>query len=297
MRTVSIIVPLYNKVDYIASCLDSLRAQTFTDFQVLVVDDGSTDGSAQIAHNYSQIDPRIFLFRQPHAGVSIARNRGLQAALHSGSEFIGFVDADDRVSANMLADLIRQMYMSPSAAAIRCGQLIHEPCGKIYSRSYMPRGSEIALSAQSDDLAQPQAITALGSELYFQMFGRVRKSLLSTGNALYRSSVLAKHNLRFEEHLHHFEDVLFNAQFFAENLPILLTAQPLYNIRVVPDSQSRSVHHVQELRTSYDILVREVKKLQLDNKIAKKMALSFWIYRCVVRATILRMKAAETLRK
>ncbi|MCL2680433.1 MAG: glycosyltransferase family 2 protein, partial [Coriobacteriia bacterium] len=111
---VSVIVPLYNKAAYIKACLDSLCAQTFAHMRIIVVDDGSTDGSAEIVLNYSSYDKRVFLVRQRRAGVSAARNHGLYLALASKSEFIGFVDADDYVSPHMYAELVRQLQAFPS---------------------------------------------------------------------------------------------------------------------------------------------------------------------------------------
>ncbi len=88
----SIIIPLFNKASTIRRALDSVLAQSFQEFEVIVVDDGSTDDGAEIVHKYVTIDPRIRLLHQSNGGVSSARNSGIQA---SQNEYIVFLDADD----------------------------------------------------------------------------------------------------------------------------------------------------------------------------------------------------------
>ena len=80
MPLVTVVIPAYNAEKYIEETLDSLRAQTLTDWQALIVDDGSTDATAQIAGNAAAKDARFRLIRQENAGVSAARNRGLSEA-------------------------------------------------------------------------------------------------------------------------------------------------------------------------------------------------------------------------
>lgn len=95
---ISVVIPLYNKATSISSTLECVLNQTFTDWEVVVVDDGSTDDSANIVSSMG--DSRIRLIRQPNAGVSAARNRG---AIEAEGEFIAFLDADDEWDKNYLS--------------------------------------------------------------------------------------------------------------------------------------------------------------------------------------------------
>jgi len=91
---ISFIVPIYNAEHYLPSCIESLRAQTEKELQIILIDDGSTDGSYAVAQSFAAQDPRIMVLQQTHAGQSAARNLGLA---HAQGEFIAFVDADDTI--------------------------------------------------------------------------------------------------------------------------------------------------------------------------------------------------------
>ena len=92
MPKISIIVPVYKVEKYLRRCLDSIVAQTFTDWECILVDDGSPDNSGKICDEYAEKDKRFRVFHQDNAGVSAARNKGLDEAK---GEWIGFVDSDD----------------------------------------------------------------------------------------------------------------------------------------------------------------------------------------------------------
>lgn len=99
---ISVIVPVYNTERYLRRCLDSLLAQTFADFEILLIDDGSTDGSPAIEQEYAARDPRFRLIQKPNGGVASARNTGLAQAQ---GDFIAFVDSDDFVEPQFLEAL------------------------------------------------------------------------------------------------------------------------------------------------------------------------------------------------
>lgn len=101
--TVSIIIPVYNTEAYLPSCIDSILSQSFTDFEVLLVDDGSMDGSGVICDAYAAKDSRIRVFHKDNGGVSSARNLGLDKAK---GEWICFVDSDDLLCTGGLQEMV-----------------------------------------------------------------------------------------------------------------------------------------------------------------------------------------------
>lgn len=99
MPKISVIVPVYNTENYLHRCIDSILAQTFTDFELLLINDGSKDHSGKICDDYAEKDNRVRVFHKPNGGVSSARNMGLDNAQ---GEWISFVDSDDIVTNNAL---------------------------------------------------------------------------------------------------------------------------------------------------------------------------------------------------
>ena len=112
---ISVIVPVYNVEEYIEECLDSIKNQTFTDFEVILVNDGSTDNSQAICEIYCDQDSRFHLINQENQGQSIARNRGVA---ESKGKFIVFIDSDDIVRVDLLDQLMN--YMSDEIDIVEC---------------------------------------------------------------------------------------------------------------------------------------------------------------------------------
>ena len=103
---ISVIVPVYNVEKYLEECLESIKRQTYTDIEVILVNDGSIDRSKEICERYCEKDSRFKLLNQENKGLSGARNRGM---LESKGEFISFVDSDDVLKEDMLEQLMKQM--------------------------------------------------------------------------------------------------------------------------------------------------------------------------------------------
>ena len=128
---ISVVIPLFNKGPYIARTLDSILIQTFQDFEVIVVDDGSTDDGAEIVRGFD--DPRIQLIQQVNQGESAARNRGVDEAL---SDFVAFLDADDEWMPNHLETILRLIEKYPEAGMYATAYKIRNSNGKTRLADY-----------------------------------------------------------------------------------------------------------------------------------------------------------------
>lgn len=172
---ISIIVPVYNTSDYLADCLDSIAAQTFKDFEVLMVNDGSTDNSATICDKYQIIDNRFRLIQQSNSGISAARNKGIDEAK---GEYIAFIDSDDIVRNNYLSELICNM--DENTQIVQCSYsrftecLLPQQCadtqeyivwGGVAFKSCL-KGTKLS-SVVWDKLYRIELFNTLGSEIRF----------------------------------------------------------------------------------------------------------------------------------
>ena len=114
---ISLIVPVYNVEEYLEECLESIRKQTYQDIEVILVNDGSTDGSQAICEYFCQTDKRFRLINQKNQGQSVARNHGVKESI---GEYIMFVDSDDVVSLGLLEQLMK--YMSEGIDIVECNR-------------------------------------------------------------------------------------------------------------------------------------------------------------------------------
>ena len=112
---VSVIVPAYNVSKYIPEALASLEKQTFSDFEVLVVDDGSTDDTVAVVQKFCQRDNRFSLLQKPNGGLSSARNYGIR---HAKGEYIALLDGDDIYHRDKIATHVARLYEKPDVGVV-----------------------------------------------------------------------------------------------------------------------------------------------------------------------------------
>ena len=158
---ISIIVPVYNAEKYLDTCVESIIRQTYTNWELILVNDGSSDRSPEICEKWSRRDPRITVIHKENGGASAARNAGLNAAR---GEYIGFVDADDYISENMyrvMADTLQ----NTARKMVTCACKFVLPSGEI-----IPGAGESA----ARDLDAVQGLKAiLRGELGIAMWSRL----------------------------------------------------------------------------------------------------------------------------
>lgn len=214
----SIIVPVFNVGTFLPICIDSILSQSFDNYELILVDDGSTDGSSQICDYYANRDERIIVFHQNNAGVSIARNTGLSKAT---GKWVTFVDSDDWLDKDFLNGF--QVNENSSADVIIQGlkYIDHNTCREKRRTSF------------NDDL-----IVAPDLE------GKIEKyDVLSFGVTVckcFRRRCIEDSNLSFDESVSYHEDHIFTLAFISSSKRIVTTSACGYNYRCGHNPQSLS---------------------------------------------------------
>ena len=151
---ISVIVPVYKVEEYLPQCVDSILVQTFTNFELLLVDDGSPDRCGEICEEYAGKDTRIRVFHQQNSGVSAARNIGLQ---HAKGTYIVFVDSDDWVSTDYLLHLYKSL-PDTGIGLVMGGALKYSIDGKLIGKITLP---EIFIGSNIGEVSRSMALTVL----------------------------------------------------------------------------------------------------------------------------------------
>lgn len=259
---ISIIIPVYNVEKYLHECLDSIINQTFTDIEIICVDDGSTDKSSEILEEYEQKDKRFTVISQPNKGVSAARNRGMQQAK---GKYIMFVDSDDYIASNA-CELIYN-----SAEEKRCDILL------------FPHYNFSASTCRDDGRLLDLYITLKDNTTTFKEYSD--EFLLTpseTHSKLYKTDFLRKYNLHWETQIQYCEDRIFyiNALIHAKAISILYKHLYYYRIDTF-NSLSKNNHTI--LPHLYKVHIA-LKKILLESKVENSDILCVKILNCTIRS-------------
>lgn len=244
----SIIVPVFKVEKYLSRCIDSILAQTSTDFELLLVDDGSPDNSGSICDKYALTDSRIQVFHKKNGGVSSARNFGLDNA---NGKWIVFCDSDDWVekdwlesyhnAINNIVDIIFQGYIQEH----HTHQQIH--CIRNFSNKYTDT-----------------------------IFFLEQKDLLGwTWCKIFKASIIEDNKIRFNTTLDINEDLLFTLQYcyYARSISILPAAK--YHYIIYEDSLTKKKHPYKELQNKNNLIKKA--RQQIANRDEHNIRYNQWI--------------------
>ncbi len=199
---ISVIIPCFNDAKYLSKCIESVLSQTFSDFELLLLNDGSTDHTLTICERYSKIDTRIRVYSHPNKGVSYTRNRGIKLAQ---GEYILFIDGDDWIKNDYLE---KHFYATNKDAWVISGLM------RCVNDKFIPSCQFLKLikSEESPILKKKKAI------LLF-----THNSLSSPCCKMYQKKILIQNKINFDETLTYQEDILFNLDYlcFIEEINLI----------------------------------------------------------------------------
>lgn len=239
---ISVIVPVYNTGPSLAGCIDSILASAYKDFEVILVNDGSTDGSPAICREYCRKDPRVRLIDQENRGVSAARNTGIGS---SRGEWVVFVDSDDFISPDFFqmaaeaepADLLIFDFMRPGRETVEGVRAQHIP-----------------LDSGEDRAALVERLLR-----FRQLAEDGYTNLCSVCGKVYRKSVLEGLSAGFPLDVLVGEDILFNTEFYLAMRSCVYIPVPVYRYVVRIGSATHSF--VPGLLQNYSVFQRELGRL------------------------------------
>lgn len=227
---ISIIIPVYNSSQYLNECIQSVVNQSYRDFECILIDDGSSDGSEIICDQWEHKDSRIKVIHQPNQGVSKARNKGITEAQ---GEYIAFIDSDDWIDSNYLNTLLRPIEES-NVDLVVCGLQQHYSNETFKNYSY--KTGIIHIERQDT-----KAFTDINKK--FLLFGPVIK--------LYKRTIIQTHNIHFPPEYTYGEDLLFNYNYLEYVKAIYIIDQCLYHYRIIGNGTLSSIKRINQFEIDY----------------------------------------------
>jgi len=214
---ISIIIPVYKAEKYIVQCIESILVQTYKNFELILIDDGSPDRSGIICDEYAEKDTRIRVLHQKNAGPSCCRNRGIELAK---GKYLCFVDSDDWVDVDYLASMVEEM--TENVDLVVGGFILEGKERKILKKEH-------------------QIFTLKDKDNFHDLV--VKRLLFGPCQKMYSLSIVKKYHLLFPEGIHYGEDRLFNYAYLHHVNYIASIAHAAYHYRIHEnDSLSSNVY-------------------------------------------------------
>lgn len=227
---ISIVIPVYNVVSYLNKCLDSIINQEYKDWECILIDDGSTDGSGIICDQYSKISKQIKVIHQINQGVSIARNKGMS---YAKGDYITFIDSDDWVDNTYLSDLVKGL--NKNTEIVVSGIIQEFPDNKQITFS-LPDNICFSIKTENTNIFVKMNEKSL-------LYGPVAK--------LYKRSIIQKYNILFPKKCSYGEDLIFNYQYLNYINTITYIACSNYHYRIIGSGTLSSSFRPEQFEIDY----------------------------------------------
>ncbi len=248
---ISVIIPVYNVEKYIYQCLDSVVGQTYSNLEIILVDDGSTDNSGCICDEYAKKDNRIKVIHKENGGLSSARNVALDIAT---GEYIAFVDSDDYLSLNTYEKCLEKLL---ETSADVCMFSHFTTNGTEHTAHKLGLEREFYCKEEIRDIILPK------------FFGKIKIDEALEGfvwRQVFRRNIIG--NLRFRSEREYFaEDVVFDLELYSKGVSLCVINEPLYFYRYVEASLSNKYREnlFDKLQNLLSFMTETAESVGLDN--------------------------------
>ena len=266
--TVSVVIPVWNGEKVIETCLNSVTGQSLRDMEIIVVDDGSTDGTERVLRRLAEKDSRIRVIRQRNAGVSAARNAGIAACT---GEYIRFVDSDDTLPAGSMAHLVERMRETDSDLVLAA---YNEIVGPAHHVRCLVKSEE---AMDVDDML-PSLNRYANSFFYGVLW-----------NKLFRRDMIQEKGVRFVGGLNWGEDFAFVCAYLAHARRVTYSTRAVYDYRRNPGGMTAHqvldsvLHPIRNSRMKF-FLYQRLKELYVNRGVYPAYRKTLWLY--LLRVTI-----------
>lgn len=275
MAKISVIIPIYNAEVYLEKCLESIKNQSFTDYEVLLIDDGSTDNSGKICDVFATKDTRFKVIHKSNGGVSSARNIGIN---HAKGEWICFMDSDDTAETNYLLHLYRGVNQQKDILIIQGFKTIL-PKDQSHVRTF-----ETHLYTTSD-------MYKLFENLYTNRCGHPFAKL-------YNTQIIQQNQIYFIEQIHYAEDVMFMLTYmcYIKAIQTLDGYNYNYYIRDNSNSLSQRIFSFESEYICYETYIDRINKLKIRFNMPEESLVKVYnvISESLVRRSIGSMYQSQT---
>lgn len=258
---ISVIIPVYNTEKYLRRCIDSVLASDYHDFEILLINDGSTDNSPDICREYSLKDSRIKVFHQKNQGVSAARNHGISIA---SGEWLIFVDSDDYITKDFLSTISNARYQNADFLLFDFIKSTDGPC----------------------KAASPVTPISIRKKGMLKLLQRilVPRRLSPDTNADFRSpcaraykkSIIDQYGIRFSPRLSVGEDLLFNLEYQLKAVSCVYTPVPVYIYDVHMGSATHGFRG--DLVKNHARLQKDIKNILIKSDMFSSLEKEFYSY-------------------
>jgi len=282
----SIIIPSYNNRNYLNKCIDSVLSQSYTNYELIIVDDGSTDGSYEFLKNNYSNNKQIKIFSKKNSGVADTRNLALK---HVTGDWITFLDSDDYFNSEILSEAFHIISKHDIDFLAFNLYLINENGNFVSNYLYDHMNSMLLDSVEeiSDYIYACLSITNFNQKMHHAKFGNAR----CVGGKFYRSDIVQSKNIIFPSNLITFEDGIFNLLYYSECRKIYLSNQKKYyyfqnsssatHKKTFDSTYSNFLNIVEILNNTFSDNYKDVMPLFFDESIhmlCNVIAIEFFVY-------------------